>query len=191
MNEAFFSPKKLISGYVYIEQWSCVLARCGRCVCEWVVTPAEKNIRRQRCKKFVKLILRPAGVCSCVVCQIGTFGGTFSIFMAVCRSVKSHRYAVWSPPYKRQRKMFEGGPLSYRSLRTMQSRNTLWLQLFTAASRLVRGCELQNATCRMLGFWWPVLHKTHRVFITKTGQLMLFREITAVCCDICIIIIII
>ena len=177
-----------------------MLARCGRCVCEWVVTPAEKKIRRQRCKRFVKLILRTAGVCSCVVCQIGTFGGTFSIFMAVCRSVKSHRYAVWSP-YKRkwrittalrQRKMFEGGPLSYRSLRTMQSRNTLWLQLFTAASRLVHGCELQNATCRMLGFWWPVLHKTHRVFITKTGKLMLFREITAVCCDIgCIIIIII
>jgi len=53
-----------------------------------------RKIFGERCRNFVKLILRTVGVCSFVVWQIGTFGGTFSIFMTVCRSVKSHWYAV-------------------------------------------------------------------------------------------------
>jgi len=144
-----FFPK-LILGHVYSEQWSRVLASCGRRVREWAVRTAEKNIRRQRCRNVVKLILRTAGVCSCVIWQIHTFGGTSFIFMAQCCSVISHRYAVWLPPYKwdwriftalRQRKIFEGGALNYRSLRTIQRRMTSWWQNSLSASRLVRGTD--------------------------------------------------
>jgi len=148
-----FFPK-LIPAHVYSEQRSRVLVPCGRRVREWAVMPAEKNIRRQRCKNFVKLILRTAGVWSCVIWPLRSFGGTL-FSMALCCSVISLRYAVWSPSYKRnwriftalwQRKMFEGGALNYRSLRAIQSRMTLCWQQFTSASRLVRGTEEHNTT---------------------------------------------
>jgi len=111
-----------------------------------------KNIWKQSCKNSVKLILRTSGVCSCQVWLIGKFGGTFSlIFMAKCYSVKSHRCAVWSPPYKRNWRILycitTEEEVWKRSVKLqvlendLEQKDFVMTELFTSASRLVRGTK--------------------------------------------------
>jgi len=128
-----------------------------------------KTFGDKRCKNFVKLILRTAGVCSRVIWQIRTFGGTFfhlhgtvlwrHIALVRCvfgtlQTKLTNIYCITTEEDVRRRSV-----KLQVSENNLEQNDFVMTEQFTSASQLVRGTEEQNATCRMLGFWWIALHK--------------------------------